>query len=447
MPNFMYLVIVAATFATYVSSIGVAPGFVKYLPDFLSLLLAVFVVAAGARQRFRYLNIKYWLVFVAMGLVMACGPLANQEAVGPVIAGMRYYLRAMPLFFLPAVVDFGDRDIQNYLKVLLGIALLQAPLAIEQRYATEAIGGHTGDYVFGTLMISGVLSLFLIAVLCFMASLMIRGRISKVWFAVCFVILMIPMSINETKVTVFLLPLGLWLTFFLSAPPRRRLLVTGQVIIYIAVAAVIFVPIYDHFNKKVDDTPYFTIEDFLTTPGMVTDYLTKDAGVGTGEEAGRGDALLAPFQEFAHDPVRLAFGLGLGNASQSSLGSQFSGRYATLYWNFVQTLSMSGFLFEFGVLGTGLVLLIHLLLLKDALFISKNDSGILGEIAPGYVGAWAVITVGLFYITIHTFESLSFMFWFFSGLLAARRERLALAHTQTELPVARHLAPLNAGAG
>lgn len=445
MRKFMYLVIIAATFAAFISSseVGLAPGFLKFLPDVTSLLLAAYVVVNGARQRFRYLSMKYVLIFGAMAMVIACGPLVNQESVGPVIAGLRYYGRAIPLFFVPAVFEFNEQDINNYLKLLFGISLLQVPLAIEQRWATEAIGGHTGDYVFGSLMISGILSLFLISVLCIMASLMVRGRISKLLFAISFMVLMIPMSINETKATVFLLPFALWLTFFLAAPRGRRLVVTAQVLAYVAIAAVVFVPIYDHFSKKVDGTQYITIEDFVTTPQMITDYLQKDAGVGTGEEAGRGDALVAPFHEFAHDPVRLAFGVGLGNASESSLGTQFTGRYAPLYWNFVQTHSFSTFLFELGVLGTSLVLIIHLMILKDALFVAKHDTGLLGAIAPGYIGAWSVVTVGLSYITVHTFESLSFMFWFFSGLLAARSLRVAAAPSEAAPRLAPVLAPLN----
>jgi hypothetical protein len=224
MRNLMYLVIVAAMSAAYLSSLDVSivPGVVRFLPDLLSALTVVYVAAAGIRQRFRYVNMKYWLIFGAIGVVMVCGPVVNHEAPGPMVAGMRYYLRAIPFFFLPAIAGFSDRDIQRYMNLIFAFSLLQAPLAVSQRVASEAKGWFTGDYVYGTLMISGILSLFLIAVLCVMSALMLRGRFSKIWFAVCFVVLIIPMSINETKVTVFLLPLGLLTTFCARVTPRAQ---------------------------------------------------------------------------------------------------------------------------------------------------------------------------------------------------------------------------------
>jgi len=99
----------------------------------------------------------------------------------------------------------------------------------------------------------------------------------------------------------------------------------------------------------------------------------------------------------------------------SSLGTQFSGQYATLYWNFAHDLSLSMFIFEIGLFGTLLILLLHWMLLRDAFYVMRRDSGLLGALAPGYIGAWVTTTVGLVYVTVHTFESLSFMFWFFSG--------------------------------
>jgi hypothetical protein len=426
----VYPIIAAAMLAAYLSypdhALGTgayAPGIVKFLPDLLSLVTLVYVAIEGVRQRFRYVNGKYVLLFGAITVLMLCGPLANQEAPGAIMNGARIYLRAIPLFFLPAVVKFAERDIQRYLLMILGLSLLQVPVAVAQRLATAARGWFTGDYVFGTLMISGILSIFLIAVLCVMAALTLRGRISKLWFALCFMTLVIPMSINETKVTVILLPLGLLVTAALASPPGRRLRSMLQGLGLLACAAAVFVPLYDYYNTLHNPSP-FTIEEFFSDPGNIDQWLNKSAGVGTGEEAGRGTALMAPVEAFSRDPARLVFGLGLGNASQSGLGPQFSGRYAGLYGNFVVEESISGFLFELGFLSTALILLLHWTVLRDILFVGRHDQGLYGAIAPGYVGAWIAITISLFYLTIHNFESISFMAWFFAGLFAARRERL-----------------------
>lgn len=426
MRYFMYVVFVVALLSAYVGSPdpGIGPAAAKYLPELVSALLMVYVVATGAQQQFRYVNVKYWLIFGALALTIMCGPLVNHEAVGPIINGMRYYVRAIPLFFVPAVFNFSDHDIKGFLKALLVLSLIQVPLAIYQRYSYAAHGWHTGDGTFGTLMNSGILSLFLISVLCVLSALMLRGRISKLWFGLCFLLLVIPMSINETKVTVFLLPLGLLATFLVAAPAGRRSVVTLQALGLLIVAGTVFVPLYDYLNKDVPGQ--FSIVDFFSNSKEVDKYMNRKAGVGTGEEAGRMVALVAPFNELSHDPIAFVFGLGLGNASKSSLGPQFSGKYMALYWNFMQQMSVTAFLFELGMMGTGLVLLLHWMVLRDALVVSRQDGGLVGVIALGYVGAWITISIGLFYSTIHASEAVAYNFWFFAGLFAARRQRLAL---------------------
>jgi hypothetical protein len=444
----MYLIFAAAVLAAYVSTgpdMHFAPSVVKFLPDLLSVLCLLYVVVVGARQKFRYVSVKYWLIFGSLAFIMFCGPLVNHEGVGPIINGMRYYLRAIPLFFLPAVVDFSDRDLQNYLRFLLGLSLLQLPISVYQRLTAEAIGITTGDVVVGTLMESGILSLFVIGAMCLMAALMLRRRMSKLWFSVCFVLLLIPISINETKVTVILLPLGLLATFILAAPRGRRTLVTLQALAFMIIAAAIFVPLYDYFNKGV--AGQFSIEDFFTNSAEVNKYMDREAKVGTGQEAGRMDSLQVPFKAYARDPVKMIFGLGIGNASKSSLGSQFSGQYVSLYWNFVQAESISGFLLELGLLGTSLVLLLHWMVLRDGIYVAKHDDGLVGVLALGYVGAWITVTLGLFYGAIHIYESLAFMFWFFSGLFAARRRQLAVSRTRAKPPLPVELAAMKLKAG
>ena len=449
MRQLMYLIIAAAMLAAYVSSTDVhlVPGVVKYLPDLASAGTVLYVFVAGVGQQFRFVNVKYWLIFGALAVVLACGPLVNQESVGPIVAGIRAYLRAIPLFFLPAVINFSDRDLKGYLRFILALSLLQLPVEGYQRITGIAKGWWTGDIVIGTLMDSGIVSLFLIAVLCVMAALMLRGRIGKIWFGVCFVMMMIALSINETKMTVFVLPLALLVTFVVAAPGGRKIIVTLQALCFLIVGGAIFVPLYDTLNKNDDGTQGFTIEDFVTNREDLYKYMNHDTGIGTGKEARRGDSLAAPFRALSADPVKFTFGLGIGNASKSGMGEQYSGRYMPLYWNFAQQMSVTAFLFEIGLLGTGLVLLLHWMLLRDALFVAKHDQGLLGVLALGYVGAWFTIAIGLFYATIHVYESISFLFWFFSGLFAARRQRLAMSRATVSPAFNAAIAPMKLKAG
>jgi hypothetical protein len=441
MRPFMQFVIGAVFLCAYLSTgVQLLPSAVKFVPDVCSILIAAYVIVEGARRKFRNVDPKYWILLGALAFSLVCGPLVNQEAPGPIVSGLRYYARAMPLFLLPAVVDFSDRDLKSFMLTILGFSLLQVPVAAYQKYTFISHGWWTGDGVFGTLMISGILSVFLISVLCVMAALTIRGFVDKKIFFFSFLLLVIPMSINETKATFLLLPIGLLLTFLVASPRGRRLIVLGQALIVLTVAGAVLVPTYNHFNKRDDGGKSFTVEEFFTQDKMLDEYLTKGAGVGSGKEAGRLDALRAPFVGLQDEPLKLFFGLGMGNASKSSLGSQFEGRYRSVYWNFMQASSVSGFLVELGLFGTALILMLHIAVLRDCIFVGRHDEGLRSAISAGMVGVLVVVTLGLFYTMTHTYESVSYMFWLFAGIVAARRRQLVSqrvrARQRTRLPLA-----------
>jgi hypothetical protein len=432
----MFMVLGASTLVPYFASIGAAPGILKYLPELFSAAAALVVLAGGMRQRFAGVSPKYWLVFAAMVLVMVCGALANDEGSGPVINGVRIYVRAMPFFLLPMVYDFKDWQLRQYLRLLMVICLVQVPVAVFQRYNIMATG-HTSaaDDVQGTLMASGVLSYVLTCALCLLAAAVARGRASLITFGLSFLLFMIPMSINETKVTPIILPLGLLITFIYGARPARRVQATVAALVTLIIGAAIFIPVFDYYQAK-SDVPY-KIEDFFSKKQELSEYLDADARVGSGKDPGRVDAILIPLQQMSRDPVTLFMGVGMGNASRSSISPSFIGKYNGMYELYTQT-SASSFLIELGVLGLGLVLLLHWLIFRDTLFVARNDEGLVGTLALGFVAVVVIMTLGLSYIGIHASEALSYLFWFFAGVIVARRRSLSMARADVpsgqELP-------------
>jgi hypothetical protein len=240
------------------------------------------------------------------------------------------------------------------------------------------------------------------------------------------------MSINETKVTVFALPLGLMVTAIVGSPPHKRISVATHASLAIVAGALIFVPLYDFFNSWNNyDPDRGRIQDFLTNPGGMSSYLDTHATVGSGKEAGRVDAVTVPLQVLAHDPVRLSFGFGIGNATRSNLGPQFTGRYGAIYSAYTVETSMATFMLEIGVFGTILILLLQWFIFRDAIYVMRADQGLVGIIGLGWIGASIIVSACNFYITLHTSEALSYMFWFFSGLIVAKRTRLSLAQPQS----------------
>jgi hypothetical protein len=421
-----YVVLVAMVivmFATSLANNGYAPGSVKYLPEAVTAVVMLCVLLAGVRQRFRLVGARYWLVFAAMAVALVGGIAVNSLGTGPIIAALRFYLRAIPFFFIPAVFQFDERQLKQQMKLLLALSLVQVPLAIYQRWVYIKLGWATGDFVFGTLQDSGVLSIFLISVAIVLTSLMLRGRLNKLLFALLFFVILVPTMINETKITVVLLPLGLFVTLLVGAPPGRRLVLTIWAVAILGGFGAIFVPVYDYLNK---DREYAkSLTEFFSDEKEVSKYVATGESEGSNKPAGRVDAVVVPFRYISRDPSRLVFGLGMGNASRSSLGVGFSGKYFLLFKSFTTT-SAGIFLLEIGTLGLGLALLLQWLIFRDALALARSGTGLESAIAAGWAAVVVMVTVGMFYAPLQMFESVSYLFWYYSGLIAATRLRLAL---------------------
>ncbi len=417
----MLLILVSTTFDFLVVK-NLLPSPAKYVVELIGAFVFIYVVAAGVRDRFRYVRPAYWILFGAIALDMVCGVLANNVEAGPLFAGIRNFLRAIPLFFLAATFNFTERQIKTQLALLLAIALLQLPLAVHQRMTTIAGGGITGDTTYGTLMLSSTLSIFLICAVSVLMGLYLRKLISAKLLAVLFLLLVIPTTINETKGTLLLLPVALGTVFLLGAKPGTRFKNVFLAGALLAMFAAVFVPIYDALIVK---RPYpVKIGDFFTDPSHLENYLSKrDAEVGTTEQVGRVDSIVVPLRLLSRDPAQLVFGVGLGNASHSSLGHQFTGKYNYLWEPFLLT-TVSVVESELGLLGLFLLVAVYWLIYSDCRALARSDSPLMGALALGWAGATAVMALSLPYKNLIPSAAMSFLFWYFSGLIAAARMRL-----------------------
>jgi hypothetical protein len=153
-----------------------------------------------------------------------------------------------------------------------------------------------------------------------------------------------------------------------------------------------------------------------------------NAGIGATHAVRRGDQIRVPLEYLAKDPVKLAFGLGIGNASHSNLGEQFTGDYYDLF-QFFAVLTVSTVMLELGLLGLGILFLIYAMLFFDSIAVARQDKGLLGTISAGFIGVMPAIGAATFYTSIHTYTMLSFLFWYFAGMVAARRTELAKQHS------------------
>jgi hypothetical protein len=422
----MIATLVAILSFDFLASEGYAPGQSGYMAELLAIFAAAIVVAAGSKGRFKYVRPAYWLVFGALALVLVCGAIVNSLEPGPMFAGLRTYLRAIPFFFLPAVLAYSEGQIRRQLVVLACLCALQLPLAWYQRINEPYL---TGDTTYGTLMESGLLSVFMICAACVLTGFYLTKRIRTWPYVLLLVCFLGPTTLNETKATLFMLPIALLTTFYAGSKKGTRLKNTALGFVLLAAFLAIFIPIYDSFMRP---RWGYGILDFLTMEGRVEGYLVKGAEVGSQREGGRFDGLFAAVSELSKDPLTLTFGFGIGNTSESALGDQFTGAYYYLFANLPVT-SSTALLLDYGFLGVGLVLLLHWLIFRDSLLFARQDGeDIVRAIAIGWTGVSAVVLLGMFYTKMIPSSAVSFMYWYFSGLIVAARMRAVLRTANAE---------------
>jgi len=410
-------------------SLGWLPDSLGFLPEILALVVALLVIILGVRNRFQFVRPGYWITFGALLVGIICGIIANSVEPGPIFAGIRYYLRAIPMFFLPAVFLFSERQVRVQLYVLLGIAVVQLPLAVYQRLLTRAMGEYTGDWSSGTLTISSIMSTYLICCACVVAAFYLRKRLSLGAFLSLTLLLLAPTTVNETKGTIILFPLGLMVVFLMGSKAGTRIKNIVVVIGTLAVFGALFVPIYDHFIA--DKRPGASVLEFLDQD-RTEHYLLKGSEIGETGQARRGDGVIVPLRSISGDPIHLVFGFGIGNVSHSQLGENFTGRYHAIYAPFLLH-QFAKFVLELGLMGTLLVLLLFWLVFRDSFVVAQNSTDAKGMLALGWTGVTAIMTIGIFYKEYAPFDSISFLFWFYAGLIAAERVRMARTNTATSV--------------
>ncbi|MGA2399063.1 MAG: hypothetical protein ABSG30_13495 [Steroidobacteraceae bacterium] len=403
------------------------PSILKFLPEAMSAMVLVYVIFVGTRDRFHLIAPKYWISFSALVVVMLCGIANNPAGTGPMLTGVRFFLRAVPLFFLPAVLPQTAAQLKRQMQLLLVLCLAQLPIAVYQRWVMFQREHSSGDAIRGTLLDSGFLSMTLISAVLVLTGLLLRGRISKLAYGVLFLLLLLPTTINETKGTIVFLPVCLFVTLIFGAKRSERLryalMGAGALMIF----GSIFVPIYNAmevynpYKEERDITNYFTHEKNLRR------YMSSNvSGVGAREQGvRRSDAIMVPLQYLAKDPVRLAFGLGLGSVSSGNLGSIFKGDYFAIFEPFL-ILSFTFFLLEIGIFGLAIIGVLFWMVFRDTLVVAQEDDTLTGALAAGWLGVVALVAIAIAYNAVHESTPITYLYAYFSGLICARR--VALAH-------------------
>jgi hypothetical protein len=414
MQYFIYLSFLCALLLDFLSRYQLIPHQATWAPEILSMVAAILVVFEIIRKKNLCIGVGYLIVFGLLGLDLLSGVLLNHVPLLVQVSGIRIYLKYLPFFFIPLVYPFSDVDIRKQLYLLLSLALFQVPVSLYQRFV-QSSGLVTGDYVRGTLGTSSQLSIFLICVFSILFGFFLKKKLSLRQFLLLTLLVLFPTTVNETKGTVLLLPLAVLLPAFFNESGRKRYSqLFGATVIGVVVLAG-FSQMYDYFFPSRHE-----LVEFYTSEQLVKNLAPNLSGLQEDSE-GRVDVLVMPFRVLSSDPFKLAYGLGIGNVGESFLGESFSGEYSREYGDKMY-LAFAQLTWETGLFGILFVLVLFLKIFLDAVALRHHES-LVGVLALGWLGVLGVIFISLFYKNIISVNGISYLFWYFSGYIAAMKWR------------------------
>lgn len=396
---------------------GLFHPYMILIPELLSgivMLIVLLRLMNGARF---YFDWRYGVFLSVLLFTIGFGFVVQNVEAGPMLAGVRAYLKFLPFFLLPAVHRFTSRQLQVQMTCLLVLALLQPPLAFYQRFIEFGDSMHTGDPVRGTLTTSSVLSLFMLVAIAAIVVLYLRGRLRLAPMLALSAWLFAATTINETKATLLLLPIALLLPAFVmpgKARALRRLLPLAAVG---ALGITAFVGVYNSFGQyRPNREP---LGDFFSDGRSLSRYVYTGAANTDQPYIGRFDSIEIALEHTSTDPLRFAFGYGAGNVSESFMPA-FDGRYADYYERFgVAQTQITQFVWEVGLVGLLAYLFLYWTVARDALTLarSKDPAAPLGQF---WVVVVVIMTAALFYKSVLAMNDTGYLFWYGSGLVASR---------------------------
>jgi len=417
MNKLLYLLFLSVFFLDYFHySLGITPRFTTWFPEVFAVLTCLIVAVQLAFKKAVFINIKYIILILLFLAIMLIGIALNTVSAGPIFIGMRVYLKHLPFFLLPAVYDFSDEQFKKQLLFILPLLILQCPLAVYQRLF-QYRWSLTGDVITGTLRLSGTLSIVMLCSIAVVFALYLKKKIGFKFFLITACCLFLPTTLNETKVTLFLLPVALVLPVFFcqgeAVSTKLKSLFTMALICVLFFSA--FIPIYDHFMKPRSE---LGILDFLRLEREGRGYLYYGSEGEPGEKVGRFDTILLSYRDLSKDFGALTFGLGMGNVMDAHFQSFGGSIFKNL--RYVQRApALPSLFWELGLSGVVVYIAFFFFLFRDALLLRKSDD-IFGSFGLGWSAVIAIMGISLVYNNFMRLNILNFMFWYFSGVVAAK---------------------------
>ena len=405
-----------------ISALGPFGRIPPLLPEAGSFLLLVGILIHVANQKKIALSPKYVAIGFLITLHLILGMILNWYTSGTLIAGIRDYFRFVPLFLLPAVIDFAEKDISRLLKFTLVLLLAQTPVAIFQRLFVYPIH-PTGDVVRGTLDTGSINSILIITVMTVFGALWLRQRITLRTVMLLSSLVMIPMLLNETKASIILFAFAMTGLAFFSSTGAKRFVTLSATGVLSIVFVLFFAAAYDYFfpEKFGDD---MGLLEFYSERAISNEYAGIDSPLEV-REVPRIDSIILAYKELKNDPFELVFGLGIGNISHPKRNEIFAGKFSNYYMFYnIDRTTYTQLLWEIGLLGIFLIGLLTAFVFFDARAVSRLK-GLDGAFGLAWSTIIAFIPLAILYKSLIHAATPVALLMFFSGYVAAKRVRVS----------------------
>ncbi|MHA1385528.1 MAG: hypothetical protein ACTSR3_17375 [Candidatus Helarchaeota archaeon] len=403
------LVFISLFLADWLSDVvGVIPRQITWIPEIILIILFFKILfISGVEKKFPNTSINYSILsLILFGGISA---FVNSSKLIVTFAGFRNYFKFLLLFYVIAFLELDDLFFKKMIRLLIVLAFIQVPVTIIQRY--WYLGIASGDPIGGTLgsNASGTLTIFLMVIISILFSFYINRLINGKILLFSIIVLFVPMTLNETKITYFLFPALLIFLLKKSSIKHEKLKSIFTITIFSGLVLIASYNVYKSIffkNRNINILEYRFIAKYLGNEYTKSGSLNRIAQV-----------------KFAHRNVTnqistTLFGVGPGNASDS-----FFKEGVGYYYKKYETLEigsnfLSKFIWEFGYLGLAvfLFILFKLFILADRIY-KYSPNPYHKSIALGFEGIIFVLVIASVYSPSFLIDVLGYLFWFIAGYL------------------------------
>ncbi len=391
-------------------AIGIIPRQITWLPEIILIILMLkllFMMAVEKTLPKSIINIPI-LILIVLSIISS---LINSAGLMVTFAGLRNYFKFFLFFYVIVFLNFDDIFLRKIVRFLIIISFIQVPIAILQR--VWYLGQASGDPVGGTLgaNTSGTLTLFLLGIISILFALYMNKLINERKLLFSILLLFIPMSINETKITFFLFPVLILFLLRKNIFEKHKL---KSIFLLIIFSGGIFIGSYLFYNYIYNEVYQKNIRIF--DYNFTSRYITKEY-----TKTGRLNRLAQV--KFAHKNImgdfqKTLLGVGPGNASDSFFETwvgYYYRKYPTLK---IDSVFLGRFIWEYGYLGLAVFLFILFRLFRLAEKIYDNSKDPFNRsLALGFEGIIVILAATTIYSNSFIIDCLGYLFWFMAGYL------------------------------